>query len=580
MRLSRSPALVVSCVAACVLLPNLGGPPLWDDDEPRNAACSVAMLGAGDWLVPTFNGRLRVEKPALVNWLHLAGFAVAGVNETGARVGSAVLTIGTCVLTASLASVLGRGAAVWAGLVMATCLWTGVSGRAATPDAALGFFTTVALWTFVRGARVAGPAGEAWRFGAVRLSWPAAAGVGAACGFAMLAKGPVGLVLPLAALGTFCWWQAFSDPGRDGSLAGRLVGSLADAWRSLRPTVIVSAALAVALPWYAAVTILTEGAWLRDFLLVHNVGRFAAPMEGHSGSTLFYYPLVLLVGTFPWSIAWILFVGHAARTSSARSAETMGMRLAACWVAAWLLPFCVAGTKLPGYVWPAYPALAMAAGGFIAAWIRRPTAATDGWMRVAWGCLAASGVALAIGVPLVTRRYAGGGEWLGLIGILPLAGAGAAWALHAAEGRAAAAAAWAATACGTIGLLVGAGPDCVGHAGGTRRLFAAFEAAAEPVPLASFAAPASAIFYGSRVAPAGTVRGLAEPAEAAAFVADHPDGHVVVDARYASQVAGVLPAHYAVLDRSTSFPTLQEVVLFGPAAVPRLAAVPAPASRR
>ena len=56
------------------------------------------MLTSGDWVVPTFNGRLRVEKPALVNWLHLAGFAVAGANETGARLGSAVLTIGTCLL--------------------------------------------------------------------------------------------------------------------------------------------------------------------------------------------------------------------------------------------------------------------------------------------------------------------------------------------------------------------------------------------------------------------------------------------------------------------------------------------------
>ena len=60
MPFARSTGLVVAVAAALVLLPNLGGPPLWDDDEPRNAACSVAMLGSGDWIVPTFNGRLRV----------------------------------------------------------------------------------------------------------------------------------------------------------------------------------------------------------------------------------------------------------------------------------------------------------------------------------------------------------------------------------------------------------------------------------------------------------------------------------------------------------------------------------------
>ena len=56
----RTDGLLVAALAAVVLLPNLGGPPLWDDDEPRNAACSLAMWNGGDWVVPTFNGRLRV----------------------------------------------------------------------------------------------------------------------------------------------------------------------------------------------------------------------------------------------------------------------------------------------------------------------------------------------------------------------------------------------------------------------------------------------------------------------------------------------------------------------------------------
>ena len=160
---SRS-GLTVAIVAALVLLPNLGGPPLWDDDEPRNAACSLAMHRTGDWVVPTFNGRLRVEKPVLVNWLHLAGFAVAGVNETGVRLASALLTIGTCLLTLHISQALFRPeVGLWAGLAMATCLWTGVSGRAATPDAPLVFCTTLALWLFVRGARIPTADGTGWR---------------------------------------------------------------------------------------------------------------------------------------------------------------------------------------------------------------------------------------------------------------------------------------------------------------------------------------------------------------------------------------------------------------------------------
>jgi 4-amino-4-deoxy-L-arabinose transferase-like glycosyltransferase len=582
MPFARSTGLVVAVAAALVLLPNLGGPPLWDDDEPRNAACSVAMLGSGDWIVPTFNGRLRVEKPALVNWLHLAGFGIAGVNETGARLASALLTIGTCLLTAAIAAAaMHPQAGLWAGLAMATCLWTGVTGRASTPDAPLAFFTTLALWLFVRGCRVPGPKGAGWRYGCPRLSRASAMGVGAACGLAMLTKGPVGLVLPLVACGGFCWWQAAADPGRVGPLPLRLAAALATAWRGCRPLVIAGTALAVALPWYALVTLRTDGEWLRQFLLVHNVGRFAAPMEGHSGSAFVYYPMVLLIGTFPWSIAWILVAGHACRgVRTAAESDTMGLRLAVCWAAAWIVPFCLSGTKLPGYVWPAYPALAIAAGSFVADWIRRPASSRDTWMRVAWVSLAITGAALAVGLPLVVRAYLAEGTWLGLVGLVPVAGAAAAWMAQSAGRRRQAAVAWAATACGTVALLVAVGPTCMGRAGGTRQLLADVPAAtAGPVPIASFGVPASAVFYAGRIAPAGSVPNLAGPAEAAAFVADNPGGHVVVNARFEETFARALPPHYAVLRSSTSFPTLQEVVLFGPTPAPRLAADGRPASR-
>jgi 4-amino-4-deoxy-L-arabinose transferase-like glycosyltransferase len=574
MPFARSTGLIVAATAALVLLPNLGGPPLWDDDEPRNAACSLAMRGSGDWIVPTFNGRLRVEKPVLVNWLHLAGFSVAGVNETGARLSSAVLTIATCVLTAAVAAAaIGPEVGLWAGLVMATCLWTGVSGRAATPDAPLAFFTTLALWLFVRGCRVPGPDGLGWRFGGARLPLASAVGIGVACGFAMLTKGPVGLVPPLIALGTFCWWQAASDPGRAGPLHARLVASLPTAWRATRPAVIAGTAIAVALPWYAMVTVRTEGEWLRQFLLVHNLGRFAAPMEGHAGSALVYYPLVLLIGTFPWSIAWLLVAGHARHSVGGPArADSMGMRLAVCWAAAWIVPFSLAGTKLPGYVWPAYPALALATGAFIAAWIRRRSVANDTWMRVAWACLAVVGIGLAVGLPLAVRHYADSGSWLGLVGAVPLVGAAAAWAFQSAGRPERAAIAWATTACGTIGLLVAVAPAVAGHAGGTRQLFTAVPAAkAGPVPVASFGVPASAVFYAGRIAPAGAVPNLSGPADAAAFVAENPGGHVVINARFEEAFAMALPCDYGVLRKSTSFPTLQEVVVFGPTDPPRIA---------
>jgi 4-amino-4-deoxy-L-arabinose transferase-like glycosyltransferase len=568
MQISRSSGLAVAAAAALVLLPNLGGPPLWDDDEPRNAACSLAMHRTGDWVVPTFNGRLRVEKPVLVNWLHLAGFAAVGVNETGARLASALLTVGTCLLTMHIGGTVFRPAVgPWCGLAMATCLSTGVGGRAATPDAPLVFCTTLALWLFIRAARAAAGGDVGWRDGPVRLTRWGAVGVGVACGLAMMAKGPIGVALPLLGLGSFCWWQAALDPGRVGSRLARLWAAFASACHGLRPQFILAAAAAVALPWYVAVTIRTEGAWLHGFLFIHNLGRLAAPMEGHSGSVILYYPIVILIGMFPWSTASVLVARHAVATvrNGCGSTNAVGMRLVICWIAAWLVPLSLSGTKLPGYIWPAFPAIAVAVGLFVADWIDKPSAATDRWMRLAWLSLAASGLALAIGLPLVTRRLAPGAEWLGLIGLVPLGGAGIAWAAQSLSSRRAASATWAAVACGTLALLLTVGPACVGHVGGTRQLMAAVrEHERATTPIASFRAPASAVFYAGRIAPTGTVPQLAKPSEAATFVADNPGGHLVVNARFEKQVVSKLPPHYGVLRAATSFPSLQEVLLIGP----------------
>jgi 4-amino-4-deoxy-L-arabinose transferase-like glycosyltransferase len=562
---------VVAVLAALVLLPNLGGPPLWDDDEPRNAACSLAMHASGDWIVPTFNGRLRVEKPALVNWVHLAGFAIAGPNELGARLGSAVLTIGTCLLTWQIGRELFRGqAGLWAGIVMSTCLWTGVAGRAATPDAPLLFLTTLTLWLFIRGVRQTAADGGGWRSGAGRLSARAAICVGGCCGLAVLAKGPVGLVLPLVACAGFTWWQAVREPVRPGGLVTRGIAAGFETAVALRLWLLVVTALAVAAPWYLLVTLRTDGAWLEGFLLVHNVGRFTATMEGHDGSPFFYYPLVILVGMFPWSMASGLIGHHAVRgmlTADATDDRAVGIRLMAAWIVAWVVPFSLAATKLPGYVWPAYPAVAVLTGLFLADWIRLPAPTTDRWMRVAWGFLAVSGAALMLAVPLVARRLAPGAEWLGLVGCVPLCGAGAAWILQSRQARFAAGAALSATACMTVALLVAAGPACLAAGGSTRQLLAGFQngAAGAGMPLAACFTPPSVVFYGGQLTADGTVAELNHPVEAAAFVAAHPGAHLVVDGRFEPQFRAALPATYAVVRETVALPESRRLLLLGPA---------------
>ena len=148
----RSPFIAILTIvisSAAALLPGLGTAPLWDEDEPKNAACTMTMLDSGDWIVPTYNGTLRVEKPPLVNWIQIAGVSLFGRNEFGVRIGSTFLTVGTCILTWWTGRLLaGPLVGLLSGLVMSTCIWTGVGGRAATPDASLVFCTTLAATTY------------------------------------------------------------------------------------------------------------------------------------------------------------------------------------------------------------------------------------------------------------------------------------------------------------------------------------------------------------------------------------------------------------------------------------------------
>lgn len=579
----RRAALVVITVAALVMLPNLGGPPLWDEDEPLNAACSLAMRKTGDWIVPTFNGTLRIDKPVLVNWVQLAGFALAGVDETGARLGSAVLTIGTCLLTCLIArTILRPDVGPWAGIVMATCVWTAVAGRAATPDATLACCTTLALWCFVRGCVGPAAGGAGWSAAPVRLSAGWAAAVGAACGLAILAKGPVGLVLPLAALGGFCWWQALRDPGRVGTRTARIVSAFGDAWRGLRPLLVIAVALAVAAPWYTLVTLRTEGEWLRGFLLVHNVGRFSAPLEGHSGPAAVYYPLVILGGTFPWSVAAALVGGTVLRTCrSATAPEAAGMRLLVAWVAAWVIPFSLSGTKLPGYVWPAYPALAAAIAFFVSDWIRKPCASTDAWMRWAWALLATTGMAISVGLPVTLRRFAPGSEWLGIVGVLPLVGGAAAWTCQRLGTRHAAATCWAATACGTVVMLAAVGPGTLARDGGARRIIErlAADGDVEETSVVAFRSPPSVVFYAGRHTPRGAVTHFTRAADVAGHLARHPRAHVVATAASATKLARHLPETHEVVGTARTQPGIDDLVIIGPSPAV-VATAPPEATRR
>ena len=571
----------VAAAAAFVLFVQLGAPALWDDDEPKNAACSLAMLDANDWVVPTFNGGLRIEKPPLVNWLQIAGFTLCGRNETGARIGSALLTLGTCLLTWRIGrELLGPMVGLWSGLAMATCVWTAVGGRAATPDAPLVFFTTLALYLFARGALSSAAAAKNSDLSTGKifeLPLASSLGIGIACGAAVLTKGPVGIVLPLAAFGLFaCWrWCATVTPWP--TALQRLPGQL---YRLFMPAgIILATVLLVAGPWYAWVGLRTDGMWLHGFFFVHNVGRFAGTMEGHSGS-LFYYPTVIGVGLFPWSIVLAAMLGHgvlilcgnrqsSGTQSSASDGRKVPLQLMACWAIAWVGAFSCAGTKLPGYVWPAYPALAVGIGLFLDDWASGTlysgrfgsvaTRAAGVVMRIAWSILALTGLAIAIGLPVAASCVAADAQWLGLCGLIPIGAAIVAWRFQSTGHPTRALGTLAGCACLLVTLLAAVGAERFSRSTGARALLVGLGQPAKDCHWGCFwNIPPSLVFYaGPGITKIDTPAGIAQHLTAS------PQARVVIDSRHETLVEPGIPAGYGVLSRTKTLGT-QQLVLIGP----------------
>ncbi|MEJ1715160.1 hypothetical protein SMA37_26460, partial [Escherichia coli] len=86
-------------------------------------------------------------------------------------------------------------------------------------------------------------------------------------------------------------------------------------------------------------------------------------------------------------------------------------------------------------------------------------------------------------------------------------------------------------------------------------------AAPGELPIAGYRAPPSSAFYGGRLGTDGRIADLREPAQVAAFIADHPGAHLIIDARFEEEVAPALPPHYRVLHATTTLPESRRLLL-------------------
>lgn len=307
-----------------IYLVSLGAAPLFDVDEGAFAEASREMLASNDWGHTTLNGTDRFDKPILVYWLQAAAMALFGINEWAVRLPSALCALATAWVVGQYAARAWGEQARWpATFLLATSVGFVVIGRAATADALLNLLlalTGLRLWRFAMDGR------------AVDLRW--------ACwwaGWGLLAKGPVAVIVPGAAL---LLWSLSTDRGQ------RLRQALAD-WRGW---LIL---LGVSMPWYSYALWRHGQAFIDGFFLRHNLARFSGPLEGHGGSLL-YYLLVLPLLWLPWPLLLALVAGRVQSFWQDHS-----LRFLLIWAGFVVTFFSLSGTKLPHYALYGSVALAL-----------------------------------------------------------------------------------------------------------------------------------------------------------------------------------------------------------------------------
>jgi 4-amino-4-deoxy-L-arabinose transferase-like glycosyltransferase len=395
--LAKRGFLLLLVATALVYFYGLGRAPFFGADEPRYAEVAREMYARGDLVTPTLDGRTWFEKPALGYWAQMAGFALFGVNERAARLGSAlagwltVLLVGwMCgrtekraraelngesgdedeTLTGRSDAWSARGLQLACAGVMASSAGLIAFTRAVNFDILLTATITLSLACFF----VAETETDA------RKARLLLAGFYAGAGCALLAKGLVGVVIPFGVAG---FYQV-------------LRWRLPRAWSSMLWGVPLM--LLVAASWYAPVSYANGRAFFDEFIIKHHFARFVSNKYHHPGP-FYYYLIALPALALPWTPLLAAALKDLWSERRARGEESNAttetdiadadalrrLRLfALAWIAVPVIFFSASQSKLPGYVLPALPGAAVLAGCEL--W-RYARGARRTWAVRATGCV-------------------------------------------------------------------------------------------------------------------------------------------------------------------------------------------------
>lgn len=328
----------------------LGIVPLLGPDEPRYAQVAREMFGRADFVTPTLGGHTWFEKPALLYWLMMASYAAWGVSEFAARLPAACSGLVTILALVWLARRVEESAVrrlEWLAFACAVASASSIGliafSRGASFDIILTVSITLALCCFFAFDLETHS----------RRRQLLLAGFYAGTGLALLAKGLIGLIIPIGAVALYLLLQN-RWPGAK---------NLGLAWGPL-----ITAAVAAL--WYGPAIARHGWPFVDEFFIQHHFARYTSNKYHHPQPFYFYLWVAPLL-TMPWTAFLIDALKNIARWNrqSPNPAERLRV-FAFAWMIVPIGFFSLSGSKLPGYILPALPAMSLLIGDRLAAYLQ------------------------------------------------------------------------------------------------------------------------------------------------------------------------------------------------------------------
>ena len=410
-RAARWVLALLAAIALAIALDNLERP-LANPDEGRYSEISREMALSGDWVTPRLDGIKYFEKPPLQYWATAVAFEVLGTSEPAARIYVFLCGFLTLLVTGYTAwRLMGADAGLASMLALVASPYFMGLGGIVTLDMGLTLWTTTTACAFLiaEDERTTPRARVRW----LALAW-------AAMALAVLSKGLIGIIFAGAAV----FFQTILR--RDLGVIRRM------GWVYGIPIF-----LAIAAPWFVLVS--RANPEFAHFFFIHEHFERFLTTEHRRVEPWWYFAPIVALGFLPWAFGLPAAVAHAWRSDALSPSRPL--RVALLWSAFVVAFFSASGSKLPAYVLPVFPLLALAYGRYlaeapprrlalwsalavglaaalaIAAW-RSPGGAREPWMRdmyyAARPWLMAGALALAAGCAAGTWLLARGRRWVAL----------------------------------------------------------------------------------------------------------------------------------------------------------------------